>query len=68
MSASARRIIVDWGTSSFRAWLFGADGDLIDSRRAAMGILAVADGRFEEALRTAIGPGSAAAPRCFSQA
>src|SRR5436190_1435614 len=47
-------IIIDWGTSNFRAYRFGADG-LTEERRAEIGILKVEGGRFEEALRGAVG-------------
>lgn len=42
---------VDWGTSSFRAYLLGADGAVQDRRAAPMGILQVPAGGFEAALR-----------------
>ncbi len=38
---------VDWGTSSFRAYLIGQDGCVIDSIKADEGILSVRDGNFE---------------------
>lgn len=38
---------VDWGTSSFRAYLINRDGEVIDSISAAEGILSVRDGDFE---------------------
>jgi 2-dehydro-3-deoxygalactonokinase len=50
----ADRIIVDWGTSSFRAYRFDAGG-AAEVRRTDGGILAVEGGRFEEALRAAVG-------------
>jgi 2-dehydro-3-deoxygalactonokinase len=37
---------VDWGTTSFRAWRFGADGAVLDTRSAPRGILTVTDGDF----------------------
>ena len=46
MSAS-NTIALDWGTSSFRAYLVGPDGTLFDSRASAEGILSVPDGAFE---------------------
>ncbi len=45
---------VDWGTSSFRAFRL-RDGQVVDRRETAGGVLRVADGRFEEALRAAVG-------------
>ena len=40
-------IALDWGTSSFRAYLVGADGAVRDERASAEGILSVTDGAFE---------------------
>jgi 2-dehydro-3-deoxygalactonokinase len=47
-------IAVDWGTSSFRAYRLAADGAVLDKRSAPLGILAVKDGRFAEALESQI--------------
>lgn len=47
-------IVVDWGTSNFRAYRFDAKG-LSDERRAEAGILKIAGDDFEGALRAAIG-------------
>jgi 2-dehydro-3-deoxygalactonokinase len=46
---------LDWGTTSFRAYLVGADGGMTDQVSAAEGILAVKDGAFEQALEARIG-------------
>jgi 2-dehydro-3-deoxygalactonokinase len=43
-------IAIDWGTSSFRAYRLAPDGTIADKRRAELGILAVTDGKFAEAL------------------
>jgi 2-dehydro-3-deoxygalactonokinase len=48
-------IAVDWGTSSFRAYRLTSDGTVLDKRSAPLGILAVKDGRFAEALEDQIG-------------
>ncbi|MGL4242858.1 MAG: 2-dehydro-3-deoxygalactonokinase, partial [Beijerinckiaceae bacterium] len=53
--AVVTRIIVDWGTSSFRAYRFGDDGAVAETHRAPAGILTVADGAFEAALRREVG-------------
>jgi 2-dehydro-3-deoxygalactonokinase len=45
---------VDWGTTSFRAFLI-RDGRLVDRRETQGGVLRIADGRFAEALREAVG-------------
>ncbi|UFN47196.1 2-dehydro-3-deoxygalactonokinase [Roseomonas sp. OT10] len=47
---------VDWGTSSFRAWRLGAEGEVLDRVAAPQGILNVAAGAFPEVLRGLIGP------------
>lgn len=48
------RIIIDWGTSNFRAYRFKGDA-VAETRTAAAGILAVAGGDFEAVLRREIG-------------
>ncbi|WP_421694623.1 2-dehydro-3-deoxygalactonokinase [Aestuariivirga sp.] len=48
-------IALDWGTTSFRAYLAAADGRVQDTISAAEGILAVKDGAFEDALERLIG-------------
>jgi 2-dehydro-3-deoxygalactonokinase len=42
-------IALDWGTTSFRAYLVGADGAVLETREDAGGILSVKDGAFEAA-------------------
>ena len=42
---------VDWGTTSFRAWRFGADGAVLGARVAPRGILSVSGGDFAAVLR-----------------
>ncbi len=51
---------VDWGTSSFRAWRFGADGEVRAEVRAERGILRVAAGGFAAVLAEEVGPWLAA--------
>lgn len=53
--ASTVRIVVDWGSSNFRAYRFGADGSVADRHQADAGILTVKDGRYEEVLEREIG-------------
>lgn len=48
-------IIVDWGTTNFRAYRFDGHGELRDEHRAAAGILSVPDRSFEAALQREIG-------------
>ena len=45
---------VDWGTSSFRAYRLRGR-EIADRRSLPLGILSVADGRFEAALQDAVG-------------
>ncbi len=39
-------IALDWGTSSLRGYLLGANGEVLESRQSDRGILKVADGAF----------------------
>lgn len=48
-------IALDWGTTSFRAYIADAGGRVHETISAPEGILAVADGNFEEALERHIG-------------
>jgi 2-dehydro-3-deoxygalactonokinase len=48
-------IVVDWGTSSFRAFRVATDGTIFDRRSNPRGIMHVKDGRFAETLREEIG-------------
>jgi len=48
-------IAIDWGTSSFRAYLLTADGAIAERRSAPLGVLAVQDGKFAEALESQVG-------------
>ena len=47
---------VDWGTSSFRAFLIGAEGEVIDGVSSPEGIMQVAGQTFEAVLDRLIGP------------
>lgn len=49
------RIVVDWGSSNFRAYRFSPDGTMRDRHQADAGILSVTDGRFEDMLEGQIG-------------
>ena len=55
-------ILVDWGTSNFRAWLVTADGAVVDQRDAALGIMQVPDGGFPAALDRQVGAWRSAHP------
>jgi len=48
-------IVADWGTSSFRAYRLTADGEILEGRRAAAGIMAIDDGAFEDAFEALVG-------------
>ena len=43
-------IVVDWGTSNFRAYRLSADGRAAETRSAPLGILTVEQGRFADVL------------------
>lgn len=45
--SSPALVAIDWGTSSFRAWLLDADGNALDSVQDDLGILKVPSGNFE---------------------
>ena len=47
-------IAVDWGTTSFRAYRLDAAGIVLKRREAPLGILAVKEGRFAEALESQV--------------
>jgi len=57
-SAASRPAIigVDWGTSSFRAFLIGAEGDVLDRISSSNGIMQVSGQDFEAVLDRLIGP------------
>jgi 2-dehydro-3-deoxygalactonokinase len=46
----ARLLALDWGTSNLRASLLGEGGRVLDSARAAGGVMAVPERRFADAL------------------
>ena len=46
---------IDWGTSAFRAYRLGAGGEILESRAAPKGILAVPAGKFADVLQDEIG-------------
>lgn len=56
MTASARLIALDWGTSSMRAYLLGEDGAMLDEISHPWGIMATPDGDFAKALDTVTAP------------
>lgn len=43
---------VDWGTSSFRLWLIGEDGSVLDERRSGEGMTTAASAGFPEVLQS----------------
>jgi 2-dehydro-3-deoxygalactonokinase len=49
-------VAVDWGTSSFRAYLLDAHGAVEDAVTADLGILRVSGGDFGRALEAQVGP------------
>lgn len=48
-------VAIDWGSSSFRAYRFNADGQHIDTRQTSRGIKFINGGQFEHYLRDQIG-------------
>jgi len=59
----ARRFIaLDWGTTSFRAYIANGDGQVLETVAAPEGILAVKDGDFDAALERHIGAWDVALP------
>jgi 2-dehydro-3-deoxygalactonokinase len=51
----SRRIVVDWGSSNFRAYRFSGTGQIAEQHQAEAGILTVRDGHFEDVLEREIG-------------
>ncbi|WP_225774480.1 2-dehydro-3-deoxygalactonokinase [Pseudomonas sp. Marseille-Q5115] len=51
----ARLIGLDWGTSSLRAYRLGDSGQVLETRELALGIMQVAEQRFDQALDEACG-------------
>lgn len=56
MSAAPSLIGIDWGTSSFRAWALGPQGEVLDEIGEGPGVLAVPEGDFDAALEAALAP------------
>lgn len=48
-------IAIDWGTSSFRAWLLGTEGKVMEEIPSGPGILSASEGDFDAAFEAAIG-------------
>jgi len=59
---SSAFIALDWGTSSFRAYLLNIDGTIQETISARHGILAVKDANFDETLESHIGHWDKALP------
>lgn len=64
MKTDVRLIGLDWGTSSLRAYLYAADGKVVDSRQRSWGIRQLPEGGFAAAL-TAV---TAGWPACLAVA
>jgi 2-dehydro-3-deoxygalactonokinase len=60
---TTRLIALDWGTSNLRASRLGDGGQVLETRAAAGGVMAVPERRFEAALRALCGDWLDAAPR-----
>ena len=48
-------IAIDWGSSSFRAYLLGLGGEVIDDTAFARGVATVAKGEFPTTLMSLVG-------------
>lgn len=59
----ARLLALDWGTSNLRACLLGDAGQVLATRAAAGGVMAVPERRFEAVLRALCGDWLDAAPQ-----
>ncbi|MBE9555689.1 MAG: 2-dehydro-3-deoxygalactonokinase [Proteobacteria bacterium] len=55
-------ILIDWGTTNFRAWLIGGDSKIIDRCEAPDGIMQVPAGGFSRTLGNHVGKWRAAHP------
>lgn len=55
-------ILVDWGTTNFRAWLVAGDRNVVDRCEAPGGIMQVPEGGFPQALKTHVGKWRASFP------
>src|SRR5687767_14391304 len=55
MPGQAALIGVDWGTSSFRAFLLGGGGAILDRRAGPHGIMCVADRDFAAVISEQVG-------------
>ncbi|OUS73605.1 hypothetical protein B5G52_05025 [Pseudoalteromonas sp. A601] len=53
-TAAGELIVVDWGTTNFRAFLLDKNAQIIKQVSAASGVLAVSNGQFEAALNNYI--------------
>lgn len=54
-TAAPALIALDWGTTSLRAYLLGADGVALDTRGSSAGIMKLPAGGFEEAFEETCG-------------
>lgn len=59
---SASLLGLDWGSSSLRAWLIGADGRVLARRDSDAGVATIAGGRFLDAFQALCGPWIEGAP------
>lgn len=64
-SPSSPLLAIDWGTSSLRGARIAADGQVLEQRSFARGILGVPAGGFEAALDEAFGDWRAQSARCL---
>ncbi len=55
MTAVPALIAIDWGTSSFRAFLMASDGAILDAIESADGVATIAPGGFPAAFQRLVG-------------
>ena len=60
-----RLLAVDWGTSSLRGALVAPDGQMLEERALARGILSVAAGEFPAGFENAFGDWMTAGTLCL---
>ncbi|TLU64319.1 2-dehydro-3-deoxygalactonokinase [Thalassotalea litorea] len=54
-TANINHVIVDWGTTNFRAFAMDAEHRLLATKEASLGLLSVSDGNFAQALQKQLG-------------
>ncbi|MER2491305.1 2-dehydro-3-deoxygalactonokinase [Catenovulum sediminis] len=50
--STINHLIIDWGTTNFRAFAINANGEIVSQTASALGLMQVKDGAFANALQT----------------